>query len=221
MILNQLLFVIVFFYITNWVRLRYTLGSTIKNFLQSGERPVNYTNKKLIAKYKKKTGLEFQIKIIKSDSISGAMAGLPFKPVMILSSKALSELREDELDWIICHEAGHCVKWHVLQTTIFWVIMLILGIFVINYFQFTLIISIITGIIVSILFYQLERYFSEYQADLYALEHVDNPDGMIRANQKMKKRVTSIFYKNIVLQYLFTGGLSYDQRIQMARDRKR
>ena len=95
-----------------------------------------------------------------------------------------------------------------------------LGIYTINYFQFSLIISIFTGIIVSILFYQLERYFSEYQADLYALEHVDDPDGMIRANQKMKKRVTSIFYKNIILQYLFTGHLSYDQRIQMARNKQ-
>jgi Zn-dependent protease with chaperone function len=212
MTISLVAYLLVYIFLTNWIRIKAVFGSTIK-------KPVSYTNRKFILKYKEKTGIEFLVRIIKSDTISGAMAGLPCKPLMILSDKVFSELTEDERDWIICHEAGHCVKWHVLQTIVIWIGVFLLGILVINHYQYNLFASTLTGIIISILFYQLERYFCEYQADLYSMEKVDNLNGMIYANQKMRKNTKSLFYKHKLLTFLFTPHISYDTRIKMAQDR--
>ena len=53
------------------------------------------------------------------------MAGLPFWPKIILSEGLYKSFNRDELEWVILHEAGHCVLWHNLQAFLIQVFILL------------------------------------------------------------------------------------------------
>lgn len=215
MLSDVVLFFIIFVYITNWSRIRLIFGALFK----PKQSFVNFTDKQFIDRVNKKAGLTFDIRIQQSPWIFGYMPSIPIKPIMVISSGARENLTDDELEWIVLHEAGHCVLYHVVKTILVGLVILILGIITINYFKIPTVIIPFYALLLAILYYQLEREISERPADIFSLNRISNPQGMITANQKMKKRVTSIFYKNKILTRLFTGSLGYDQRIDMANEK--
>lgn len=212
--LEYFLFFIIFGYITNWVRLYSNFLSILKSFKKT---KIILEDQNLIDKYKKKTGLDLNIYVLDTNKISGAMiTSKPFKPRMLVSKGAFKYLDDDERDWLILHEAGHYIYYHVLLDLLLWLYFLSLGLFFIYHFQLTLVSTIFCGIILSIIFYQLERLF-EYHADEYALSKVDDREAMAHANQIMKRRTKTFIYKNPILTILLTPHLTYDYRIKMAK----
>lgn len=213
MLLNFAVFTVLFLYITNWNRVRLIF----RGLLKPRNSFSNFTDKKFIDRVNKKTGLKFDIKIQESDWIFGYMPSIPIKPVMVISSGAREHLTSDELEWIVLHEAGHCVLYHVVKTILVGLLILILGIITIYCFKIQTAIIPLYALLLAILYYQLEREISERPADIFSLNRISSSKGMITANQKMKARVTSIFYKNKILTKLFTPHLSYDERIEMVK----
>lgn len=213
MLWNLILFAAVFLYITNWSRLRLVF----RGLLRPKKSFSNFTDKQFIDKVNKKTGFKFNILIQESDWIFGYMPSIPIKPVMVISSGARKYLTNDELEWIVLHEAGHCIQWHVVKMIIAGLVILLLGVTAIYYFKIPMLIIPIYALVLAIFYYQIERGISERPADIFSLNRISNPQGMMTANRKMKQRVTSLFYKNKILTKLFTGSLGYDQRIEMAK----
>lgn len=215
MLINSIIFVILFLYLTNWARLRLIFGALFKPKLSF----TNFTDKQFIDKVNKKTGLRFDIKIQQSSRIFGYMPSIPIKPIMVISSGARENLTDDELEWIVLHEAGHCIQWHVLKMIIAGVVILLFGVITIYYFKIPALIIPFHVLILAILYYQIEREISERQADLFSLNRIENPQAMVTANQKIKAKATSIFYKNKILTRLFTPHLTYNERIEMAKNK--
>ncbi len=215
MLSDLALFVIVFLYITNWNRIRLVF----RTLLNPKTSISNFTDKQFINRVNKKAGLKFDIKIQESDWIFGYMPSIPIKPVVVISSGARKYLTDDELEWIVLHEAGHCVLWHVVKSILAGFVILIFGIVTIYYFKISTLMIPFYVLVLSIFYYQVEREISEKQADLFSLNRISNPQAMITANQKMKARVTSIFYKNKILTKLLTPHLTYDERIELANSK--
>lgn len=223
MLLELILFTIIFLYITNWGRIRLIFGGLSKLKVSFS----NFTDKNFIDRVNKKAGLEFDIKVQNSDWIFGFMPGIPMnkflaspiKPVMIISFGARKYLTDDELEWLALHEAGHCVLWHVLKSILAGLLILTLGLVGIYQFKMPLLLIPLYGLILAIFYYQIERKISEEQADIFSLNRISSPKAMITANEKMKIRVNSIFYQNKILTKLFTGSLTYGERIEMAKNK--
>lgn len=144
------------------------------------------------------------------------MPSIPIKPIIVISSSAREYLIDDELEWLVLHEAGHCVLWHTVKETLVQITVLVIGVVTVSSFNVPLIFVLVYAILLGIIWYQLERFF-ELQADTFSLNRMSNPEGMITANQKMKSRVKNIIYKTPILIKLLTPHPTYDQRMKMAR----
>ncbi len=209
--MNIILFVFIFLYTANWVRAKLIiqgLGKPKKVF-------TSFKNKKFLDKVNKKIGLPFVIKVQNSPWIFGYSPSVPLKPIFVVSKGAITHLKENELEWLVLHEMGHCVMWHIVKETLLHLGLLILGIAVVYYLNLSFLLAAFLGVFFGIVWYQIERIF-EMQADTFSLQRIDDPKGMIGANQKMKARGRSVFYKKPLLTFLFTPHLGYDQRIEMA-----
>ena len=212
--MNVIIFLIVFSYIANWGRVKLLIqgiGKEKKVFLP-------FKNKSFLDKVNKKVRVNFQIKVQNSPLIYGYSPSVPLKPLFVVSSGAIRYLKENELEWLVLHEMGHCIMWHLVKEVFVYMILLLLGSFAVYFLHINLYFVLSLSLILGLLWYQIERIF-EYQADTFSLERIDDPQGMIEANKKMKARVRSIFYKNVLLTFLFTPHLTYDQRIAMATDK--
>lgn len=177
---------------------------------------VPFTDGAFLKKINKRAGLNFEIKVQKSPLIFGYMPSIPIKPVMVISSSAREHLTDDELEWLVLHEAGHCVLWHTVKETLVQIAVLVFGIVTVYSLKLSLLLIPVYAILLGIIWYQLERFF-ELQADNFSLNRMSNPEGMITANQKMKSRVKNIIYKTPILIKLLTPHPTYDQRMEMAR----
>ncbi|OGM30087.1 hypothetical protein A2801_03180 [Candidatus Woesebacteria bacterium RIFCSPHIGHO2_01_FULL_41_10] len=212
--MNILLFVIIFLYTTNWVRV--LLLKDLFNRSNNKKLFSKFNNEKYLAKVNKKAKLKFDIRVQESPAIYGYMAGLPIAPFMVVSSGAIKQLSLNELEWIVLHEVGHCVMWHVAKNALGQALFLIGGIVLLVFLKLNIIFIPVYAVLLGIVWYQIERVF-ELNADKFSLARIDDPRGMITANQKMKAKGKSIFYKNLLLGKLFTPHLSYDERIEMAK----
>ena len=171
---------------------------------------------------KKKTGLTLlDITLFHDKKMYGMMAGLPFWPKMILSTGLYESLNKDELEWVILHEAGHCVLWHNLQSFFIEMITMALGIYLIQLNKINLFFIPIHAILLGILCIQLIRWITEYVADSYSIKLVDNPKGVITAQDKFRKNYSKNFMSDekSVFRFLFHWNIYPSQRIEMAKKR--
>ncbi len=145
------------------------------------------------------------------------MVGLPFWPKMILSEGLYKSLNKDELEWVILHEAGHCVLWHNLQAFIIQIGILSVGIYTMLLYKLPLLLTWLYAIFLSFVCIQILRWGTEYVADRYSIHRVDNPKGVITAQDKLRK---SNGEKGILI-LLFRWNISPTKRIEMARQRMR
>ena len=173
---------------------------------------------------KKKTGLNLKdITLFKDPKMYGMMTGLGpwIMPRMILSEGLYKNLNKDELEWVILHEAGHCVLLHNLQSLIIELVFLGTGLYLISTQNINLFFIPILSLILSILSIQIIRLMTEYTADMYSISRVDNLEGVITAQDKFRKNYKGSIFSNekSIVRFLFHWNIYPSQRIKMARKR--
>lgn len=168
----------------------------------------------------KKTGLTLsRITIFESNSMFGMMPAIPWKPEMILSSSLYSTLNRDELEWVILHEAAHCLLWHTVKSALVQLLMLSIGVFVIMRIFPNLLIIFPLSISLAVITIQIMRKF-EREADTFAIAHVKNPQAVITAQQQFEnKRPTKyawIYAESGIIRSLFFWNILPSERIRLA-----
>ena len=218
LLINYLLFAFIFLFISNWSQIisfsSLFVGPKIKTSTIKDEWINNIV--------KKKSGLTLlDITLFHDKKMYGMMAGLPFWPKMILSTGLYESLDKDELEWVILHEAGHCVLWHNLQSFFIEMIKLTFGIYIIKISNINLFFVPVHAILLSIVSVHLIRWTTEYVADKYSINLVDKPKGVITAQDKFRKNYSTNLMNDekSIFRFLFHWNIYPSQRIEMAKKR--
>lgn len=214
----DLVFAFFFLFLCNW----FQLISFLSIVIGPKYRTSTVDDKWIKSVVKKKTGLSLlDITIFHDKKLYGMMAGLPFWPKMILSEGLYKSLNKDELEWVILHEAGHCVLWHNLEAFFIQIGVLSFGIYTATRFQLPSIFYIPYSIFLSFVCIQIIRWGIEYIADRYSISRVDNPKGVITAQDKFRKAYkNSLFHaENSIGRFLLHWNITSSQRIVMAKKR--
>lgn len=206
------LFILIYLLLCNWFRIK----SLLSAFLHPKKKIRRIKDQWIIDTIKKKTGLTIKnITIFETDKLFGMMAGIPTKPIMILSRGIYKEFKKWELEWVILHEAAHYILWHSAKMASFQLGSVLLGIFLLNYFQ-SAFYSIILATILAFFFIRYSKQY-EHEADKYAIEKVDNPKGVITAQEKLIKHYK--INENSFFRKYFTSGTLPTERIALAKSR--
>lgn len=216
LILKLVTFSIIFLFICNW----FQLFSFLKLVVGPKIKTETINDKWIKSVVKKKTELNLlDITLFKDKKMYGMMAGLPFWPKMILSEGLYKRLNKDELEWVILHEAGHCVLWHNFWAFIIEIIILFAGLYSLWILEMNLFLVPFFSLFLALMCIQIIRWAIEYAADKYSIERVDNPRGVITAQDKFRKNP----YKNpfnderSVFRFLLVWNIYPSKRIQMAK----
>jgi len=216
--IDIILFVIIFLVIVNW----FQIISFSSLFVGSKIKTSMLKDKWINSIVKKKTGLKLlDITLFHDKKMYGMMAGLPFWPKMILSTGLYKSLNKDELEWVILHEAGHCVLWHNLQSFFIEIITLFIGLYLIKVNNLNIFLVTFHAILLSIVSIHLIRWSTEYVADKYSINLVDNPKGVITAQEKFRKNYSKNFMNDekSIFRFLFHWNIYPSLRIKMAKRR--
>ncbi len=217
-VLESLILSIIFLVVSNWFQLfsflRLIVGPKIKT---------SFVDDKWIKSIvKEKTGLSLlDITIFQEKRMHGMMAGLPFWPKMILSEGLYKNFNKDELEWVILHEAGHCVLWHNLEAFLIEIFILVFGIYTILLTKMNILLIPLFSLALSFVCIQIIRWVVEYAADKYSIDRVGNPKGVITAQDKFRKN----YYKNpfndenSIFRFLLHWNIYPSKRIEMANKR--
>lgn len=217
--MEYLIFTFIYLLICNWFQIK----AFVFAFLKPKERISIIKDKWISAVIKRKTGLSLKrIILFNSDKLFGMMPGIPWKPELILSRGLYKGLDKDELEWVILHEVGHCVLWHVVKGAFIQLFFLISGFFILNKLQLSvtaLFVILLASLFISIICIQVIRQLIEYEADNFSITKVDNPKGVITAQEKFKKEnKTNWFYsEQNIFRKLFYWNIYPSQRIKMAQ----
>lgn len=216
--MSYIIFVIIFLFICNYFQIlhfaKLVIGPKIKTEILKDD----WINS--VVKKKAKLNLK-DVTLFKDEKMYGMMTGLGpwIMPRMILSEGLYKNLNKDELEWVILHEAGHCVLLHNLQSMIIELIFLSTGLYLISITNISLFLIPILSLVLSIIAIQIIRIMTEYTADKYSIERVDNPMGVITAQDKFRKNYKGGMFSNekSILRFLFHWNIYPLQRIKMAR----
>lgn len=217
-VFESLLFSTMFLTICNWFQIQHFLKLVVGPKIKTESLNDKWINTVV----KKKTGLNLlSITLFKDEKMYGMMAGFPFWPKMILSEGLYKNLDKDELEWVILHEAGHCVLWHNLQSMVIELTLLISGLYLISTQNINLFLIPFLSLILSIISIQIIRRMTEYTADMYSISRVDNPEGVITAQDKFRKNYKGSIFSNekSIVRFLFHWNIYPSQRIKMAESR--
>lgn len=218
--MSYLIFAIIFLFICNYFQIihfaKLIVGPKIKTEILKDDW-INFV-------VKKKTGLNLkEITLFKDKKMYGMMTGLEplIMPRMVLSEGLYKNLNKDELEWVILHEAGHCVLLHNLQSMIIELIFLGTGLYLISTQNINLFLIPIVSLILSVISIQIIRLMTEYTADMYSISRVDNPRGVITAQDKFRKNYKESIFSNekSIVRFLFHWNIYPSQRIKMAKKR--
>ncbi len=217
LIIKFLIFISIFLFVCNY----FQIISFLKIFVGPKIKTEPLNDKWINSTVKKKTGLKLiTITLFKDKKLYGMMAGLPFWPKMILSEGLYKTLNKEELEWVILHEAGHCILWHNLEAGLFELVIGIVGIYTIIIWNISLILVPFYALLLSFICIQLIRWLIEYVADRFSITRVDNPQGVITAQAKFKKSYgNNLFVKFPTLRFLLFWNIHPDVRIKMANSR--
>lgn len=216
--MSYIIFVIIFLFICNYFQIlhfaKLVIGPKIKTEILKDD----WIN----SVAKKKAGLNLKdITLFKDQKMYGMMTGLGpwIMPRMILSEGLYKNLNKDELEWVILHEAGHCVLLHNLQSLIIELIFLTSGLYLISTQNINLFLIPVLSLVLSIITIQIIRRLTEYTADMYSISRVDNPNGVITAQDKFRKNYKGSIFSNekSIVRFLFHWNIYPSQRIEMAK----
>lgn len=218
--MSYIIFVIVFLVICNYFQIlqfsKLIVGPKIKTEILKDDW-INFV-------VKTKTGLDLkEVTLFRDEKMYGMMTGLGpwIVPRMILSEGLYKNLNKDELEWVILHEAGHCVLLHNLQSLIIELVFLGTGLYLVSTQNINLFLIPVLSFILSIISIQVIRRMTEYTADVYSISRVTNPVGVITAQDKFRRNYKSSIFNNekSVVRFLFHWNIYPSQRIKMARKR--
>lgn len=217
-LLESILFSIIFLTICNWFQIRSFLKLVIGPKIKTEILNDKWINNTVL----EKTGLRLSdVTLFKDNKMYGMMTGLGplIMPRMILSEGLYKNLNKDELEWVILHEAGHCVLLHNLQSMIIELVFLSIGLYLISTQNINLFIIAVLSLVLSIISIQIIRLMTEYTADMYSISRVDNPQGVITAQDKLKNNYKGSIFSNekSIVKFLFHWNIYPSQRIKMAR----
>lgn len=218
LLINSLIFILIFLTICNW----FQILSFLSIIVGPKYRTSSIDDKWIKSVVKKKTKLSLpNITIFHDKKMYGMMAGLPFWPKMILSEGLYKSFNRDELEWVVLHEAGHCVLWHNLQAFIIQISILFFGIYTILRFNFSIFIVPFYATLLSVICVQILRWGIEYVADRYSINRVDDPQGVITAQNKFRNAYDKslIYGEKRIFRTLLAWNISYSRRIIMAKER--
>lgn len=209
----------IFFFIpTNWFQLITFVSLIIGPKIQTSR----LEDKWILTKIKDKTGLKLKdITLFHDKKPYGMMAGLYPFPKLILSSELYKIFNKDELEWVILHEAGHCVLWHNFIAFFIEALFFFFGLIMIINFKLNFLLTIILSVLLSILSVQSIRKLVEYEADKYSISKVTNPKGVITAQAKFKNYYQNSLFNSerSIIRKLFHWNISPSERIRMAKTR--
>lgn len=215
---ESILFLVIFLTICNWFQIRHFLKLIVGPKIKTETLKDDWINSVV----KKKTGLNLkEITLFKDQKMYGMMTGLGpwIMPRMILSEGLYKNLNKDELEWVILHEAGHCVLLHNLQSMIIELVFLSTGLYLILTNNINPFLIPFLSLVLSIISIQVIRRMTEYTADMYSISRVDNPQGVITAQDKFRKNYKGSIFSNekSIVRFLFHWNIYPSQRIEMAR----
>lgn len=216
--MNILVFLIIFLFVTNYFQIIGFTKMVITKKVKTRVLKDKWINKTV----EKKTGLKLiDLTLTDDKALYGMMAGLPIWPKMILSEGLYKNLNRDELEWVILHEAGHCVMWHPLEAALIEGAFIISGIYILVAAKISLILVPFYSLVLSFICIQFIRWLIEYAADKFSIERVSNPKGVITAQQKFRKYYKGSKYddEHSILRFLIHWNIYPEQRIKMAEER--
>lgn len=211
-------FILIFLFVCNY----FQIISFLKIFIGPKIKTEPLNDKWINTTVKKKTGLNLiTVTLFKDKKLYGMMAGLPFWPKMILSEGLYKTLNKDELEWVILHEAGHCILWHNVEAALFELGIGIVGIYTITIWNISLILIPLYAVFLSFICIQIIRWLIEYVADRFSITRVDNPEGVITAQYKFRKHYKGSKFdgEDSLLRFLIHWNIYPEQRIKMAKER--
>ncbi len=214
-IFNFVFFVITFLLTANWFQISTLFTALISNSFEKSPLKDEWINKTVL----KKTGLRLlDITLIKDRKMYGMMAGMPFWPKMILSEGLYKTLNKDELEWVILHEAGHCMLWHNLKAAVYQLVFISLGLYFIRFNDLNLLITTLLALLLSLICIQIIRWLIEYEADKYSIKRVTNPKGVITAQDKFRKSSVKNLFSNekSLGRFFLIWNIYPEKRIEMA-----
>jgi Zn-dependent protease with chaperone function len=216
--MSYLIFVIIFLFICNYFQILHFVKLVIGPKIKTEILKDDWINSVV----KKKAGLNLKdITLFKDEKMYGMMTGLGpwIIPRMILSEGLYKNLNKDELEWVILHEAGHCVLLHNLKSMIIELVFLATGLYLISTQNINLFIIPFLSLTLSIISIQVIRRMTEYTADMYSISRVDNPNGVITAQEKFRENYKGSIFSNekSIVRFLFHWNIYPSQRIKMAR----
>lgn len=215
---SLILFALIYLYITNW----FQINTFVVSLLKPKARITVIKDEKISSVIRKKTGLTLKrIFIFESKKLFGMMPSIPLRPELILSRGLYEALNEDEMEWVLLHEAGHCVLWHSVKAAIIEIFFLSLGLFTILSIQLNSIYAILLSIALSLLCIQVLRRFIEREADKFSIERVSNPKAVITAQEKFRnaKHKNTFNSENSIGRKLLHWNILPSERITMAKER--
>lgn len=213
-----LFFTVIFLFICNLFQIKTFLSA----LLHAKQKITIIRDTWISGVIKKKTGIILKRIIIFEDKKPyGMMPGIPLKPEMILSRGLYQKFNKDELEWVILHEVGHCVLWHVVKIGVIQLIFLIIGLSIITTLHISFLFSFIFAFLMSILAIQTIRHLVEYEADKFSIDKVTNPRGVITAQDKLRKSYKNSIYNSEkgLTRFLFHWNIYPSERIKMANVR--
>lgn len=212
------LFILTYLLICNW----FQLYSFLSIIVGPKYKTSSIDDKWIKSTVKKKTGLSLlDITIFHDRKMYGMMAGLPFWPKMILSEGLYKSFNKDELEWVILHEAGHCVLWHNLQAFLLQIGILSFGIYTIFLFKPPLVLTVLYSTLLSFVYIQVLRWGIEYMADRYSIDRVENPKGVITAQDKFRNAYEKnpFHSEKSIFRFFLHWNIYPARRILMAKKR--
>lgn len=215
---KHFIFSLILIFTTYWIPITLTLLSLFKE-----KEPIKVIiDQRFEQLISNKTKVKVSnIKLMKSERLFGMMIGIPTFPQLILSSNLYKEFTPGELEYVILHEAGHYQLQHGLKEVFVLLILLFIGILILKKIknEKAIFFSLILGLVFGIVMIRFGR-IHEYQADYFALERMENPEGLISATNKFKESNNSLgkLVKNKLIEELFFRSNPYNNRIRMARE---
>jgi Zn-dependent protease with chaperone function len=207
--MNYVIFILLFLFLSNYTQIL-RFATEFKKNQKFGKKIKDHHLMDLV---KKKTGLHLDyIAIFDSDKPFGLMPGLPKKPHMVLSKNMHETFNKNELEWVVLHEAGHCLLYHTVKIAIVEVLFVLLGIMVITYTRMfdDFLGGIFLAISLSLLFVQIVRAF-EWEADHFAATRMGDLEGMVTGTDKLIKAYQKDFLIEIRRQFLGWNILPEDR----------
>lgn len=210
--MNFVFFFIIFIYLVNWMQ----IGTFLTKFISPKLSYKIVSDQRVTNLIMKKTGVKIEkFYLLNSDNPFGGMFSLFGKPILMLSDELYNNFNKDELEYVLLHEIGHYLYSHSLQNILGQTVLGLIGVYIINFFGLNIIPSSIFGIIFALIFVEFAKWH-ERQVENFAVKKIANPNGMVTAAHKLKKRAkTGLFYE--IRRRYFVWNIMPSERMAIAQ----